>query len=82
MHERIRLLERTYRRLSAGNYCNQPALDAVLSAGAQRLRHAGVRCEVTVAGLPSRGVDPAMAALAMMPLAAAIWGSVASNDVA
>ena len=66
---RIRLLERTYRRLSAGNYCNQPALDAVLSAGAQRLRQAGVRCEVTVAGLPSQGVDPAMAALALLNVA-------------
>ncbi len=66
---RIRLLERTYRRLSAGNYCNQPALDAVLSAGAQRLRQAGVRCEITVAGLPSQGVDPAMAALALLNVA-------------
>ena len=67
--ERIRLLERTYQRLSAGNYCNQPALDAVLSAGAQRLRQAGVRCEITVAGLPSQGVDPAMAALALLNVA-------------
>ena len=66
---RIRLLERTYRRLSSGSYCDQPALDAVLSAGAQRLRQAGVRCEVTVAGLPSRGVDPAMAALTMLNVA-------------
>jgi hypothetical protein len=40
---RIRLLERTYRRLSVGNYCAQPALDAVLTSCATRLRERGVR---------------------------------------
>lgn len=67
--ERIRELERTYRRLSAGNFCDQPALDAVLTAGVRRLREAGVRCEVTVAGLPSASVEPACAALAMLNVA-------------
>lgn len=67
--ERIRELERTYRRLSEGNFCDQPALDAVLTAGVRRLRGAGVRCEVTVAGLPSASVEPACAALAMLNVA-------------
>ena len=67
---RIRSLEHTYRMLCSGNYCGQPALDAVLTAGSRRLREVGVSCDVTVAGLSVSSVGPAMMAHALLGLAA------------
>jgi len=63
---RIRELERSYRRLSVGLYCDQPALDAVLTAGANRLRALGVVPVFTVA---ARSATSAMTALALLNLA-------------
>ena len=72
---RIQELEQSYRRLSAGLYCTQPALDAVLTAGAGRLRELGVQPVFTVAAVPRRTTAPAMTALALLNLA----GDVAAH---
>ena len=72
---RIKELERSYGRLSAGLYCTQPALDAVLTAGASRLRELGVQPIFTVAAVPVQTTTPAMTALALLNLA----GDVAAH---
>ena len=54
----VRELEREYRRLCAGSYCETPALDAVLAACAGRLRALGVEPTFTVAGVPARAQVP------------------------
>ena len=67
---RIQSLEQTYRSLCEGNYCDQPALDAVLTSCARRLGAAGVRCDVTVAGLSTASASSAMMAFTMMGMVA------------
>ena len=62
-------LEHTYRRLSAGNYCAQPALDAVLTSCAARLRERGVDTTFAVAGVPAQMAVPVSTALTMLNLA-------------
>lgn len=62
-------LQRVYRHLRAGAYCDLPALDAVLSACAQRLDRMGVRSVFTVAAVPVGKVAPATVALALLHLA-------------
>ena len=66
---RIAVLERSFRRLSAGNYCDQPALDAVLTSCAGRLRARGVEPTFTVAGVPAHKMVPAVTALTLLNLA-------------
>ena len=65
----VRRLEKTYRRLCAGVYCNRPALDAVLTAGALRLRGMGVEPSLTVAGVPEQAVVPPTVVLALLNIA-------------
>lgn len=64
----VAALERTYRRLSTGNYCAQPALDAVLTSCAARLRERGVEPTFTVAGVPTHMTVPAATVLTMLNL--------------
>ena len=73
---RIQELEQSYQRLSAGLYCIQPALDAVLTAGAGRLRELGVQPVFTVAAAPARTTAPAMTALALLNLASDVAAHV------
>ena len=65
----VRRLERTYQRLCAGAYCDRPALDAVLTAGAHRLHGMGVEPTFTVAGVPKQAVVPATVALTLLNIA-------------
>ena len=67
--ERINELRVVYKKLSAGSYCDRPALDAVLVAGAKRLQEAGVEVKLTVAGVPMDAPVPVTAVLTLFNLA-------------
>lgn len=66
---RVADLERSYRMLSAGSFCTQPALDAVLVSCAERLREHGVKPVFTVAGVPAHMTVDAPMTLALLNLA-------------
>lgn len=66
---RIAGLERSYRRLSAGSFCDQPALDAVLTSSAARLHERGVETSYTVAGVRARETVPVAMVLTLLNLA-------------
>ena len=67
--QRVSGLERTYRRLRAGSYCTQPALDAVLISCAARLRAQGVEPIISVAGVPTGASVPTAMVLTLLNLA-------------
>lgn len=67
--EKVRRLKRTYQRLCTGAYCDRPALDAVLTAGAQRLHGMGVEPSFTVAGVPTQAVMLATVVLTLFNIA-------------
>ncbi len=66
---RVADLERSYLRLSAGSFCDQPALDAVLTSCAARLRGHGVKASFTVAGVRARETVPVAMVLTLLNLA-------------
>lgn len=67
--EKVRRLKKTYQRLCTGAYCDRPALDAVLTAGAQRLHGMGVEPSFTVAGVPTQAVMLATVVLTLFNIA-------------
>ena len=66
---RVADLEHSYRMLSAGSFCAQPALDAVLVSCAERLREHGVKPVFTVAGIPAHMTVDAPMTLTLLNLA-------------
>jgi len=67
--EEVRELEREFRRLRAGSYCDMPALDAVLCAGADHLRAMGVRATLTVVGVGESAPVPVTMVHSLLGLA-------------
>jgi len=56
--QEVHNLEQVFRNLTIGSYCDRPALDAVLSACAERLCALGVKTTFTVAGVPTEAHVP------------------------
>lgn len=67
--EEVRELEREFRRLRAGSYCDMPALDAVLCAGAERLGAMGAHATLTVAGVDEGAPAPVTMVHSLLGLA-------------
>ena len=66
---KVRELEREFRRLRAGSYCDMPALDAVLCAGADHLRALGAHATLTVAGVDEGAPAPVTMVHSLLGLA-------------
>ena len=71
LRQRIRDLEAAYQCISHGTFCDQPSLDAVLVAYAQRLRDLGQECQFSVAVPGEVGLGHALVAYTLLDAAAA-----------
>ena len=65
----VRELEAEFRRLRAGSYCDMPALDAVLCAGADHLGALGAHATLTVAGVDEDAPVPVTTVYSLLGLA-------------
>ena len=76
----LRELEQKFSQLRAGSYCDMPALDAVLCAGADYLGELGVRPTFTVAGVEESAPVPVTMVYSMLSLACDVAGRQGSVE--